>query len=68
MSAGFSWSSLAVSEKHGEGFSAVAGHGDRVEDVVFLEGPDGEVPVVRVVLDEEDLLVVHELSVALRVK
>jgi hypothetical protein len=48
--------------------SAVAGNGDRVEDVVFLECPGGEVPVVRVVLDQDDLLVIHEVSVALRVK
>jgi hypothetical protein len=39
-----------------------------VTDVVFLERPDGEVAVVRVVLDEHDLLVSHEVSFALRVK
>jgi hypothetical protein len=57
-----------VPEKHGEGLGAVAGDGDGVEDVVLLERPDGQVPVVGVVLDEQDLLVVHGVSLALRVK
>jgi len=59
---------VALSEKNGEGFGAVADDGYRVENVVFLECPDGEVPVVGVVLDEQDLLVIHEVSFALRVK
>jgi hypothetical protein len=50
---------VVVREMHGEGFGAVAGDGDGVEDVVFLECPDGKVPVARVVLDEHDLLVIQ---------
>jgi len=48
--------------------AAVGGDGDGVEDVVFLECPDGEVAVVRVVLDEHDLLVTHRVPSVLRVK
>ena len=59
---------VVVPEKHGEGLGAVAGDDDGVEDVVFLERPDGEVPVVSVVLDEHDVPVVHGMSFALRVK
>lgn len=50
---------VVVREKHGEGFGAVAGDGDGVKDVVFLECPDGKVPVARAVLDEHDLLVIR---------
>ena len=56
---GIDVAAVVVREKHGEGFGAVAGDGDGVEDVVFPERPDGEVPVVRVVLDEHDPLVIH---------
>ena len=56
---GIDVAAVVVREKHGEGFSAVAGDGDGVKDVVFLECPDGEVPVVRVVLDEHDLPVIQ---------
>jgi hypothetical protein len=50
---------VVVPREDGEGFGAVAGDRDGVEDDVFLECPDGEVPVVRVVLDDHDLLVIH---------